>query len=329
SQPDERLERLPSIEALQNKSGFVFAPFHCSASHPVLLLPMDACETHPLPHHSLLETAATITNSDKTDRARYAEDFKRFHEPLASGRFAKLVLSRSREVQTANALPPESLFFRACQLYPNLFVALVSTPVSGTWLMATPEILAEQQNQEWHTMALAGTMKAGETADWSTKNKKEQHYVSAYIHQCLQQVGTNISETPVQTVQAANLLHLRNDFKFRMPQGQSVGTLLATLHPTPAVCGLPKNEAQRFILENEQNQREYYSGFAGTIGFRGESHLYVTLRCMKIEADSYRLYAGGGLLSDSLEQQEWNETEAKMQTMMRCLNGLSIENNDV
>ena len=51
----------------------------------------------------------------------------------------------------------------------------------------------------------------------------------------------------------------------------------------------------------------------------GSTHLYVSLRCMNIESDRYRLYAGGGLLKDSTEEQEWLETEAKLETMRRCI----------
>ena len=49
------------------------------------------------------------------------------------------------------------------------------------------------------------------------------------------------------------------------------------------------------------------------------THLYVSLRCMNIEGDTCHLFAGGGLLKDSTEAQEWAETEAKMETMRRII----------
>jgi isochorismate synthase len=120
-------------------------------------------------------------------------------------------------------------------------------------------------------------------------------------------------------VRAANLVHLRSDFTFTLYNNARVGDVLQLLHPTPAVCGLPKKEAYGFILDNEHTPRLYYSGFMGPLNLSSVTHLYVSLRCMQITNSLYRLYAGGGLLKDSVEEQEWMETEAKMETMRRVL----------
>ena len=94
-----------------------------------------------------------------------------------------------------------------------------------------------------------------------------------------------------------------------------MGDLLKLLHPTPAVCGLPKEEAYRFILDNEGYDRSYYSGFIGWLRPEGRTDLYVNLRCMNVKEDSLTLYAGGGLLASSELDDEFQETEKKMQTM--------------
>ena len=212
-----------------------------------------------------------------------------------------------------------------------MFVALVSTPVSGTWLMATPEILLEGGGIEWHTMALAGTMKlegrqllfdvpAGSRREdgcikWSEKNVCEQRIVAKYIAECLGRYSDEMEENGPYTSRAGNIVHLRSDFRFVLRSAESVGCLIDDLHPTPAVCGLPKAETYGFIVKNEHGARKYYSGFAGPWFKSAQSHLYVSLRCMQIEGRWYGLYAGGGLLADSREQQEWDETEAKLETM--------------
>ena len=120
-------------------------------------------------------------------------------------------------------------------------------------------------------------------------------------------------------MRAANLVHLRSDFTFSLPDNHHLGDLLMALHPTPAVCGLPKREAFDFIVRNEHTPRRYYSGFMGPLNMNDATHLYVSLRCMNIDGETYHLYAGGGLLKDSVEEQEWLETEAKMQTMRELL----------
>ena len=98
------------------------------------------------------------------------------------------------------------------------------------------------------------------------------------------------------------------------------------LHPTPDVCWLPKDTAYRFILENEGYDRKYYSGFIGWLDPEGRTDLYVNLRCMHIEDEQLPLYAGGGLLSSSELNDEWQETEKKLQTMRRIL--VSAPHND-
>ena len=107
---------------------------------------------------------------------------------------------------------------------------------------------------------------------------------------------------------------------FALADEVRIGNLLADLHPTPAVCGLPKKEAHHYILDNETCDRSYYSGFSGPLNLDGQTAMYVSLRCMRILDDRYRLYAGGGILPQSEEQQEWNETAAKMQAMLSLIN---------
>ena len=89
----------------------------------------------------------------------------------------------------------------------------------------------------------------------------------------------------------------------------------AILYPTPAVCGLPKGAARDFIVKNEYAPRQYYSGFVGPLDPNGETHLFVSLRCMRIAEGECFLFAGGGLLADSDQEAEWRETEDKMETM--------------
>jgi len=276
---------------------------------------------------------ANALDGSSPTRETYGDDFRRFHRELSGGRFRKLVLSRCAEEPLLGKIGGDrkvggdhdvlTLFRRACQKYSRLFVVLSYTPKSGLWLTATPEILLEGEGSRWRTIALAGTMRLegeqlsgeGEQVCWSTKNIQEQRYVATYIMDCLERLADDIREEGPRTVRAANLVHLRSDFSFVLREGVDVGDALTMLHPTPAVCGLPKEEAFRFILNNEHSPRRYYSGFTGPLSIDGSTHLYVSLRCMQIIPDRFLLYAGGGLLDASVEEQEWQETEAKLETM--------------
>lgn len=324
---------LQDYSALSDFHGFCIAPFAISEDCPILVVCPDRVEEMAVPL-MLKDSVNAIPSTPLKHRASYTHTFERFHSALMDGGFRKLVLSRCVEEDMVDGKSCEDLFFYACSLYPRMFVALVSTEKSGTWLAATPEILLDGSGDEWHTMALAGTMRltdsqlcfdtpmnndGGVEITWSTKNIQEQHCVATYIKDCLSTFSDDIHEEGPTTVRAGNLVHLRSDFRFRLSPDVNIGKLLEALHPTPAVCGLPKAEAYRFILDNEHYPRRYYSGFMGPLSINGSTQLYVSLRCMEINDNKCTLYAGGGLLRDSQEEMEWNETEAKLETMRRCI----------
>ena len=104
------------------------------------------------------------------------------------------------------------------------------------------------------------------------------------------------------------------------------------MHPTPAVCGLPKEAAKAFILENENYNREFYTGFLGELNFEAQlkprsgkrnienrayaitktsTQLYVNLRCMQLDGNNASIYVGGGITESSDAESEWHETVSK------------------
>ena len=353
--------KLKSYTELNGKRGFVMAPFAVSPDQPILLIEADEVRKGEILRsvecgvwseicfeymnsqvqkivsqdysHSTLHTPHSTNLSS---RQRYHIDFSNFHSNLLNGEFQKIVLSRCVQEPRKEEQLPMTLFQTACELYPRMFISLVYTPQSGMWLMATPEILLEGGGNDWHTIALAGTMKLeGELLSfdsppvkgearlsdiaWTTKNIQEQRYVATYLMECLEHFSSQITEEGPYTARAANLVHLRSDFTFVLEDTRRIGELIRALHPTPAVCGLPKQQTFDFIRRNESQSRRYYSGFSGPFNPEVDTHLFVSLRCMQILDDCYCLYAGGGLLRDSEEDQEWEETEAKLETMRSLL----------
>lgn len=336
---------LSSCALLNGQSGFVIAPFQVTSAQPIVLIEPEQVEEVALSSQNIQNTQIAQNPQNPQSGLSYHIDFSNFHAQLCQGTFRKIVLARCADEVAPDGVEAEQLFLRACSLYPRMFIALVSTPQTGMWLTATPEILLEGEGDSWRTIALAGTMQLegdqllgeGETVRWSTKNIEEQRIVATYIAECLERFTGNFREEGPRTVRAANLVHLRSDFTFTLPTNDRLGDLLMALHPTPAVCGLPKREAFDFIVRNEHTPRRYYSGFMGPLNMAEgmaaansssftlhssfkSTHLYVSLRCMNIDGCHCHLYAGGGLLKDSVEEQEWLETEAKLETMRRLLN---------
>lgn len=323
-------EILSSVAQLNGKEGFVIAPFQPSAECPVVLIHPDEVRDF-VPEAQCVDDAKggrRVQESPCTEA--YARDYECFHGQLERGVFRKIVLARKSTLHTL--LSAEALFQKACRLYPRLFVALVYTEPSGMWLMATPEILLQGNGNAFHTMSLAGTQKAPATTipplstkaveglEWPQKDQEEQQYVTDYIEACIRTFSDDYRLQGPYTMTAAHLCHLRTDIHFRLPCADVLGDVLEALYPTPAVCGIPKEPARRFILRHEHEPRRYYSGFVGMLSPRADTHLFVSLRCMRLLPGGIcELYAGGGLLKESEMEKEWRETEAKMQTMMELV----------
>jgi isochorismate synthase len=314
-----------SVAELSGREGFVMAPFAPDEASPILLMEPDHVHTF-LPPTTVDEANGDWHDEPDYAKERYHTDFANFHAQIMDGKFQKLVLSRSLRITFNDVVKPLELFFKACNLYPHQFIALISFKQAGNWLMATPEVLLQGDGSQWQTMALAGTQKLSQGPDgardlqsvkWSEKNLIEQQYVTTYITEILERYSDDVSRKGPYTTMAAQLLHLRTDFHFRLHDTSHLGDLLNDLFPTPAVCGVPKEPARRFILQNESVDRKYYSGFCGPLSPKGPTHLFVSLRCMQLSSHQATLYAGGGLLRDSDEVSEWNETEAKLLTMKR------------
>lgn len=323
---EEDAEVIDSLHDIGEKRGFIISPFCKSSEYPVLLIhPDTVCEkalTADGENHGreedCRETAEDVSSPNVSES--YRESFDAFHAKVCGKVFRKLVLSRTKEIETCNEEDGKRMFLNACRTFPRLMVMLFHTPQSGTWLIASPEILIEREGETWHTVALAGTMAYREGyAEWSSKNKEEQHIVEEYISEKIAPFADNIVTDGPITMRAGNLVHLRTDFRFQIQHTEtaerSLGAILENLHPTPAICGIPKREAQEFIQNTEPHCREYYSGFAGPLNLFGATHLFVSLRCCRILGDRIRLYAGGGIMPDSCCEAEWMETEQKMKTI--------------
>ncbi|ADB36833.1 chorismate-binding protein [Spirosoma linguale] len=286
------------------------------------------------------KTPQTVTPlSDLEAQATYVRNVGLAVEAMQRGEFRKVVLSRTKQVQFADAPNAVALFDKLCTAYPTAFISAVSIPERGQiWVSATPERLVSVDAAGlFRTASLAGTQSAFEAdgtpkrpaeAMWSQKEIEEQALVSRYIIECFKKIRLReyLEEGP-KTVIAGNLMHLSTYFTVdtqavRYPQLGTV--MLRLLHPTSAVCGMPRDAAFNFISQYETHDREFYSGFLGPVNVSvdnegAESDLFVHIRCMKLEGNKATLYAGAGLTEDSVPEREWVETEMKCQTLLQVL----------
>ncbi|MBD0777701.1 chorismate-binding protein [Maribacter sp. ANRC-HE7] len=321
-----------------SEKGFVFAPF--AKQSPVILLPYDEQLTAPIPSDNPfvmggLDTLESVAQDKEYHLLLVARGIQEIHK----GGLDKVVLSRKMEVDCPSA--PLEVFQRLLATYDTAFCYLWYHPKVGMWLGATPEILLRTSNNSLTTMSLAGTKPfvEGVRPTWGKKELEEQRLVTDYILRALQDKVSNIRESEVESSQAGNLWHLRT--RITAVYKDNLRAIIEALHPTPAVCGMPLQPAQRFIAENEQYDREYYTGFLGELNLRQEisraksernqenksykviktaTELFVNLRCMKLTDSKATVFIGGGITRDSDPEKEWQETVAKSNTILRVIN---------
>ncbi len=243
-------------------------------------------------------------------------------QAIEAGVLEKVVPARTKLVKVAENFDLGKTFLEMIQAYPNSFVNFFHIPKIGTWIGASPETLIKAKEDIFYTMALAGTQPASgenplKSAAWTQKEIEEQALVCRYIVDCFKKIRLReYEEHGPKTIMAGNLLHLRTDFKVDMkatgfPQLGSV--MLGLLHPTSAVCGMPRKEAHEFLQENEGFDRSFFAGFLGPVNIEGDTSIFVNLRTASFKGENAILYAGAGVTEDSDPDKEWEETELKCQ----------------
>lgn len=272
---------------------------------------------------------APACTATTTPKEHYLQLVEQSVAAIKSGLFQKNVCARAMEVDLPADFRLEQFFQKLSAAYPNAFVSLVAIPGLGTWIGATPEVLISvDREQTFCTVALAGTQRREPgmlpaDAVWRQKEIEEQAMVSRYIINCLKKIRIReFEEVGPRTVAAANLLHLRTDFTIDLREVHYPNlptVMLELLHPTSAVCGLPKAPAAAFLEQHEQLDRSFFAGFLGPVNLLQETRLFVNLRCMQLFRSSAMLYAGAGITADSVAEREWQETEHKYQTLLDIL----------
>ena len=255
-------------------------------------------------------------------KSAYLKSVQKLIDKLKSGELQKVVLSRVTHSETG-MIDKGKLFTKLEQKYPEAFVYLMHLPRMGTWVGATPETLLKLNKGFGKIAALAGTTSA-DAILWTDKEKEEQQMVTDYIEETLVKEGiSDFQKFGPFTLKAGNVAHLKTTFQIPFIQLKGkVGGLITRLHPTPAVCGLPKNKAFDLIQQLEEHDRELYTGFLGPWNLKGKSQLFVNLRCARLEKSAVRIFVGGGITASSNAAAEWEETENKAQTLLSVLKKL-------
>lgn len=259
-------------------------------------------------------TLESSENFNSISEEDYVELIQKTIHKIQTSAIHKIVISRIKQIpnQNYNLL---KAFKNLIETHHNALVYLWHNPGNETWLAATPELLLSKKENQIKTVSLAGT-KLPET-EWTPKEYGEQKIVTDYILTNFSELQ-NVETIGPKTIQAGKFQHLKTYISGEIKNELFVEDLVEKLHPTPAVCGLPKEEAFDFIAKNEGYDRDFYAGYIGIVADDSQSY-FVNLRCAQFFQDKIWIYVGGGITAESIPQNEWNETELKSGTIINSL----------
>lgn len=254
------------------------------------------------------------TSNETLPQTDYEKIIQETIDTIQTSSIRKVVMSRRKVVgnQTYNVL---NSYKNLMDQHTSALVFLWVNPNEEVWMGATPELLLNKFGKHIQTVSLAATKRPED--QWTEKEIDEQQIVTDFILDCISDTENQKAIGP-ETVRAGKFEHLKTYISAEISEDYPLEELLARLHPTPALCGLPKQAAFDYIVNNERYDREFYSGYIGLI--HGEQReYYVNLRSAQWFSDVICIYVGGGITATSRANKEWQETELKSSTILNAL----------
>jgi menaquinone-specific isochorismate synthase len=247
---------------------------------------------------------------------------------IAAGEIDKVVIARAIEAIATNPVDVRAILSPLARDYPTCWTFSVDGLVG-----ATPELLARVDRGLVTSRVLAGTIRptGDETADLahaadlarSSKDREEHEYAVESVTRVLARhcSAINIPEAP-SVIHLPNVMHLATDVTGVLSDRTTSLELVSALHPSAAVCGTPTEAAATLIAELEGFERGRYSGPVGWTDAEGDGEWCIALRSAEIDPVDprrLRLFAGCGIVAASKPDDEWAESEAKLEPLLSAL----------
>ncbi|HWE23025.1 MAG TPA: isochorismate synthase, partial [Myxococcales bacterium] len=254
-------------------------------------------------------------------RARWSALVDLALQRIHAGELSKVVVARSIDVLASPRVA--TVLERLERAYPSCRTFYLRGDKGPAFLGATPENFCSIDGVRLRTEALAGSARPGEAAALleSAKDLREHEWVVQHIVSSLRNIAEDVVSAPAPAVrELANVAHLQTPISARLRPDAGLADVVAALHPTPAVGGVPAAAAVQFLDEHEQLDRGLYSGLVGFVG-PGRAELAVALRCALVDHGIARLFLGAGIVDGSSAESEWVETQLKARALLDAFEG--------
>lgn len=298
---------------------------------------LTAVRDRPVDAGDLTVPCAPAATSGATGRVRYAgataaeiawiEAVDHAVQLIRAGDLEKVVLARDRVVSSDERFDLPQLLGRLRTRFPSCYTFRVEGLVG-----ASPELLIGRDGADVTSLVLAGTARRGNDAEEdrrigsqllaSAKDLAEHRPAVDSVRAILQPLVSDLAvEEHPHLLRLANVQHLATLVSGRLHGPSDALTLAMRLHPTAAVGGTPTDRALQLIAELETIDRARYSGPVGWVDGSGDGEFAIALRCAQFDGATARLFAGAGIVADSLPESELEETRLKLRAMQSALGG--------
>lgn len=249
---------------------------------------------------------------------------------MKAGELQKVVLSRVCELRFDDRVNIDSALADLREKYAGCYLFLFEPSPYLAFYGATPELLVHVEGRAIETMALAGSIRRGATPaeDDSLahemlddpKNRHEHALVADAVRARLAPLtdALDMPDAP-EIKRLSNIQHLYTPVRGRLKSASGVLSLVEALHPTPAMGGVPRAQAMDYIAQVEPVPRGWYASPVGWIDHNLDGAFAVAIRSAISQNERVWLYAGAGIVADSIPQKEWDETDLKFKPMLDAL----------
>jgi menaquinone-specific isochorismate synthase len=248
---------------------------------------------------------------------------------IAVNKFSKIVVANAIDAISTQPFQIIESLNNLRKRHPDCYVFSTSNSKGHNFIGASPERLISIQNQQLVTDALAGSAPRGKTVAEdiqqanlllkSRKEKREHQAVSDFITERLQELGLNPQKLPLQVLQLSNIQHLWTPIYAHLSYNIDPLEIVAQMHPTPAVAGVPTQIACDRIRSYEKFDRSLYASPLGWLDAEGNCEFLVGIRSALIQGNHARLYAGAGIVAGSNPDKELAEVQLKFQSLLNSL----------
>ncbi|NNV02340.1 isochorismate synthase DhbC [Brevibacillus sp. MCWH] len=275
--------------------------------------------------------------------AEYEEGVNRILARLQQGDIQKVVLARSLHLTSSDSVNIHQLlrnlarhntrgYTFAANLTPKgVRSAAADSEGSRTLIGASPELLVAKTGPYIMANPLAGSAARSDDPREDERraasllaSAKDRHEHAVVVEAVVEALRPYCKHLDVprepSLVQTNTMWHLSTEINGELidPSTSSL-QLAAALHPTPAVCGTPVDQARAVIQELEPFDRGFFTGMVGWCDANGDGEWAVTIRCAEVEGRVIRLFAGAGIVLGSNPEAELLETSAKFRTMLLAM----------